>query len=110
MLVYGRAGETSLGTEATERQCPRLFACRAKEGCVMAQPYEGVSNNQNKPGILGRNTADGVGVVGESDGLDGVWGDSHAQGGSGVSGRNSHPNGGNGVFGTSDPGRGVVGQ
>jgi hypothetical protein len=105
----------------------------------MAQPYEGVSGNQNKPGILGRNTADGVGVagetdggrgvsgssktfqgvyghsdanagvVGESEGLDGVWGDSHAQGFSGVSGRNNHPNGGNGVWGGSDAGRGVTG-
>jgi hypothetical protein len=105
----------------------------------MASPYEGDSTDQNQPGILGTNSANGVGVagqsdggrgvagssktwqgvygfseqnagvVGESNGLDGVWGDAHAAGFSGVSGRNMHPQGGNGVWGSSDAGRGVAG-
>jgi hypothetical protein len=105
----------------------------------MATPYEGDSADQNQPGLLGRNTADGAGVsgeseggrgvagfsktwqgvygssetqagvVGESNGFDGVYGDAHAEGFSGVSGRNLHPKGGYGVWGSSDAGRGVAG-
>jgi hypothetical protein len=105
----------------------------------MSAPYEGDSADQNLPGIAGHNSADGVGVlgesaggrgvfgssktwqgvygfseqnagvVGESNGLDGVWGDAHGEGFSGVSGRNMHPKGGNGVWGSSDAGRGVAG-
>jgi hypothetical protein len=105
----------------------------------MANPYEGDSADQNQPGILGTNSANGVGVAGQSDGgsgvtgssktwravygfsdqnagvagesnaMDGVWAETHGQGFSGVSGRNTHPNGGYGVWGSSDVGRGVAG-
>jgi hypothetical protein len=59
-------------------------------------------------GILGR-SSDQVGTLGESEKFDGVWGESHAEGFSGVSGRNTHQKGGNGVWGSSDAGRGVAG-
>lgn len=50
-----------------------------------------------------------AGTVGESEGFDGVWGETHAQGFSGVSGRNTHAQGGYGVWGSSDAGRGIGG-
>ena len=61
----------------------------------MSNPYEGDSGNQNQPGILGRNTADGVGVSGESGGGRGVAGSSKTF---------------QGVFGHSDSNAGVVGE
>jgi hypothetical protein len=105
----------------------------------MSKPYAGSSTQQGVAGLTGTNAAGGVGVSGESDsgraisgestngqaiwghsqsqvgvigvseGFDGVWGESHAEGFSGVSGRDTHPKGGNGVWGSSDAGRGVTG-
>jgi len=102
----------------------------------MAQPYEGDSSQQNQPGILGRNSADGVGVngesdggrgvagfsktwqgvygfsdsnagvVGESNGLDGVWGISNSKQHAGVSGHN----GAGGLAGSFDGGVHVTGD
>jgi hypothetical protein len=82
----------------------------------MADPYEGDSAVQNIPGILGRNSAGGAGVDGESDGGRGVAGFSKtSQGVYGKSDANAgvvgegNAKGGWGVYGTSDSGCGVSG-
>jgi hypothetical protein len=82
----------------------------------MANPYEGDSADQNQPGILGSNSANGVGVAGQSDGGRGVSGSSktwqgvygHSDTNAGVVGdggaKDSY-----GVYGSSDDGVGVAG-
>ena len=102
----------------------------------MSVPYEGDSAKTNTPGLTGKNTALGVGVlgesakgrgvsgvsktaqgvhgssdaqagvVGESNGFDGVYGVSKSNQASGVSGHNDT---GTGVWGGSEGGRGVAG-
>jgi len=72
-------------------------------------PLTGDSNAQNTAGVLGTNTAGGVGVRGVSDTFEGVHGDSSSPNTAAVAGVNNAAQGSIGTWGQSDPGRGVVG-